>query len=194
MYLHNFAEYQRALSTANALSAASGTSTNNALTTLRNLTDSNTKKYLTGLNSTFSFSSLSGWPAIANAAFCMYSGISARVGAGTTTVDESDYCLDDDVTSSFTSITFNKNIGVSDDGHFILLVTWSGTNATENDITITEFGIVKDLYMFENAQIATSNYSNAELDHFLIARMLLTNPVTIHAGDTETITVKVEMF
>jgi hypothetical protein len=194
MYLHNFAEYQRALSTAKAHISASGTTINNALTTLKNLTDSNTSKYLVGLNSTSSFASLIDWAKMVNAAFCMYDSISARVGAGTTAVDEEDYCLDDDVTSSFSSITFSKNIGVSEEGHLILLVTWSGTNATANDITISEFGIVKDLYMFTNSTITTTNYSGAALEHFLIARMILTNPVTISAGNTGTITVKVEMF
>lgn len=194
MYLHNFAEYQRALSTAKANTGTTGTTINTALTTLKNLTDSNTSKYLVGLNTTSSFSSLQAWAPMVNAAFCMYDNISARVGVGTTAVDEEDYCLDDDVTSSFSSITFSKNIGVSEEGHLVILVTWSGTNATENDITISEFGIVKNLYMFANSTITTTNYSSAAIDHFLIARMLLTNPVTISAGNTGTITVKVEMF
>ena len=195
MFLRNFFEYQRALNT--AVVEASGTSTDAScvLTTLTILGDNlGQYVYLAGVNGSTSFFQNTNWIGIVEKTWNLFKGLSFRIGTGTTAVESDDYCLDTDVTSSFISTTSNVNMGVSEDGHLTLVVTWSGTNNTANDIVVSEFGVVKTLPMFLSATVGTSQLNSVTNKDFLIGRMILPNPVTIGAGNTGTITVKIEMF
>lgn len=116
-----------------------------------------------------------------------------RVGTGTTPVDINDYKLEADCTSSFTTITFNQSVQ-SVSGHMQLVVMWSGTNSSGNDITITEIGIAKDLYL---ASSEWYNYSSLTSSpnpfRTLMVRHILTEPVTIEAGNSGSIIISIDL-
>lgn len=193
MFLRNYAEYQRALGISQPNTATSGQSASLPLTSLKNLTDSTENHYLAGVNGTNNFMAASYWLDALRKAWDVFNFVRMAVGTGTTEADPDDYCLEDDTTSNFTSVSLSKSFGLSEDGHFTLIFSWTGTNATQNDIVVSEAGIVKTLGMFANATISSSA-SGIVNDDFLIARMILPNPVTIGAGNSGTVIIKIEMF
>lgn len=195
MFLRNFAEWERAKAISTIYIGGSGTVANNVLTTFENTAGNlGSSKYLVGVNATYNFFDYDTWGVRVNRAWNLFQNLSCLVGTGTTEVSESDYCLANDVTSSFVTTVSNFNAGVTDDGHFFVVATWNGTNNTANDITLTEIGLVKVFNMYHLANVATSGIGNTGEYNILLARHILEEPVTIGAGNTGTITVKIEMF
>lgn len=193
MFLRNYAEYQRALGISQPNTGTSGNSTTLPLTSLKNLTDTTANHYLAGVNGTSSFMTTSYWVDALRRAYDVFNFVRMAVGTGTTEADPDDYCLEDDKTSSFTSVSFSSSFGLSEDGHFTLIFSWTGTNTTQNDIVISEAGIIKTLGMYVNSTIGSSA-SGITNDDFLIARMILPNPVTIGVGNSGTVIIKIELF
>lgn len=117
---------------------------------------------------------------------------SSVVGSGNTAAEATDYELDADETSNFTSVTDVITFGVDSDGHLTATIQWSGMNNTANDITITEVGLVKTLYNATAASISSASSATAKA--CLIGRFVLTSPVTIAAGDSGTVLYSVTLF
>lgn len=116
----------------------------------------------------------------------------AVVGTGTSNPDASDYALESDTTSSFTGVTSSVNISVSESGRFVITLTWSGTNTSGSDITISEIGAKKLIYYSASSTInCTSTVSSKEC---LMIRHLLTTPITVSAGAGTNITVQIELY
>lgn len=104
--------------------------------------------------------------------------LSARVGTGTTAPTLSDYCLDNDVTSSISSYTVNSNTAYSNN-QLLTTITISGQNNTANPITITEIGITKYIRFNDGSHY----YEN----QVLLVRELLDEPVEVPSGEGFTI-------
>lgn len=121
-----------------------------------------------------------------------YNGV--RVGDGNTPVDIRDYKLDNDRTSSFTNTTLTQNIQ-SVNGHLQLIVTWSGTNSSNESITIREIGLLKSVYLvtsewYNYSSIITSpNPFTA-----MTVRHILDEPVEIASGDSGSVTLTIDLF
>ena len=194
MFLRNYCEWQRAVGISSAYTNESGSTASNVYTSLQNLAGNLTNHYLVGVNGGYSMFSYQPWGDAINRISIFKHSLSVRVGTGTTEVDEEDYCLDTDVTSSFSQIALSVQPSVSADGHQVVTISWTGTNTTSNNITIKEIGLVKSLPMFISNTIATSQLDSVSYENILIARHILEEPVTINAGDSGTITVKIEMF
>lgn len=119
-------------------------------------------------------------------------GLTARVGTGTTSADPNDYCLETDVTSSFSATSTAVSYSTNEAGHFVITILWTGTNNTASDIVITEFGATK--IMGDKTNTSSSAGTNLSLRTVLVARHILTTPVTVHAGEGTTITVQIELY
>lgn len=129
---------------------------------------------------------------IQNSLWTPFQDWSSVVGSGNTAAEATDYELDADETSNFTSVTDVITFGVDSEGHLTATIQWSGMNNTANDITIKEVGLVKTLYNAASASIA--NASDATAKACLIGRFVLTSPVTIAAGDSGTVLYSVTLF
>ena len=195
MFLHNYAEWQRAINISSPfLIGGSGTTANCVLTSLKGLNGDLSNKYLCGVNAPYGMFSYSNWGPAINRALVFADSLSLRVGSGTTDVDPGDYKLDVDETSKFIQTVFNKNIGVSEDGHLTVTITWTGTNNTSSAVTIKEIGLVKILPMFVASTIGQSQIGSIDYQNILIARYILPDPVTINPGDSGTLSARIEMF
>lgn len=84
-----------------------------------------------------------------NQNYVFISGLSVRVGTGTSDVSAMDYCLDNDVSSSMTNLTTNVTIS-SDNSNIIRQFVTSGINSTDSAITLTELLVTKKIYGFIN--------------------------------------------
>lgn len=118
--------------------------------------------------------------------------MSAQVGTGTTAPTADDYCLETDVTSSFTSAVSSVSFTTNAEGHFVITVTWSGTNATSSDIVLTEIGVVKVLG--DKTNTSSTGASGMTMRTVMMARHVLATPVTVAAGQGTTITVQIELY
>ena len=106
-------------------------------------------------------------------------GLSIVLGEGNTAPALTDYCLEDDVTSSL-NLSCVVNTG-SDGGALKTVLTVSGINTTGSEITIKEFGIVKSCVLYSNSYMYQSK-------PFLYARELLRTPKVVGAGEPFTLT------
>ena len=129
---------------------------------------------------------------ILNSLWTPFQDWSSVVGSGNTAAEATDYELDADETSNFTSVTDVITFGVDSEGHLTATIQWSGMNNTANDITIKEVGLVKTLYNAASASISSA--SDATAKACLIGRFILTSPVTIAAGDSGTVLYSVTLF
>ena len=116
----------------------------------------------------------------------------ALVGTGTSNPDASDYSLETDCTSSFTGVSTSVNISVNENGRFIVTLTWSGTNMSGSDITISEIGAKKLIYYSASSTINCT--ATVPSKGCLMIRHLLTTPITVAAGSGTTITVQIELY
>ena len=107
--------------------------------------------------------------------------LDALLGTGTTTPEASDYCLDNDITNNIANLSVTSNTGADEDG-LKTIVTISGTNLTGNEITISEIGITKTIYYFDQ------QWTNVSSSKSLMARELLNNPITVPNGQGFTLT------
>ena len=115
-----------------------------------------------------------------------------RVGIGDEPVAINDYCLDTDVTSSFSNTIYNSCIGLNENHHKVVTVTWTGTNNTNSDITITEVGVGSKFLGINNPQVESSSSGNFFNKEVLIFRHLLEQPVVVPAKCTRTIIIQIE--
>ena len=113
--------------------------------------------------------------------------VSVIVGKGTGTVSASDYNLFDDCTASISNFSYTNQLNATDDG-LSQVFTLGGNNNTENDITITEVGIVKS---YQGAYEISGQDVSAWND-VLFAKILLSTPVTVPAGGSFQLSVKWE--
>lgn len=92
----------------------------------------------------------------------MNSGYNIRLGSGDNELTADDYALTNDVTSSFTNLTYNY---VSDaNNHLRRVISISGQNNTNTDITITEIAYTKNLPYDDATQSCEVMYSIVKLD------------------------------
>lgn len=106
---------------------------------------------------------------------------SFRIGTGTTAVTADDYNLENDVTDSFTQQSYQLSQMVTNDGKFETAFKFSGVNNSGNSITITEVGIRK--YHHQN--------NSGNQFTYLIFRDLLPTPITVEAGQSINLIVKI---
>ena len=99
--------------------------------------------------------------------------ISFVIGTGNTPPEFDDYCLENDITSSISNANFSLATTESEEGARVVYI-YSGTNNAENEITITEIGISKELYE------GTSTISVSGTT--LLVREILGTPITVPAG------------
>lgn len=116
----------------------------------------------------------------------------ALVGTGTTNPTVDDYALEADITSSFANVSTSTNFTIDGDGHFVVTMTWAGTNTSGQDITITEIGARKPLYKNASATVAAGSVTTTA-SQCLMIRHILQTPVTISAGNGGTITIQIRM-
>ena len=127
-----------------------------------------------------------------NALASILSGCSSVVGSSDTEVSPDDYCLANDITSSFANV--QNTVTWSDVGDdFNMIISFTGTNSTDSDITIREVGIKKSVCASANATLDQGSFNNVSTV-LLIGRMVLDTPVVVHAGDTANINVKLKMM
>lgn len=107
--------------------------------------------------------------------------IGARVGKGDGTITATDYALFDDCTDDLSDVTIVTSASPTDGG-YQNIVTVTGSNNTENAITITEIGITKTFFI--------QNDSDEFTNPVMFAKILLFNPVTVVANGTFSITVE----
>lgn len=110
--------------------------------------------------------------------FAIYTYMGAVVGTGTDTPTIEDYCLGNDVTSSFTGFECTQTSSIHD-GVVTNTYVIKGTNATSSTITLTEVGIYKKLWN-ENGE---DRYNSV-----LMIRELLPSPLEVQSGQQFTIT------
>ena len=102
------------------------------------------------------------------------------VGSGATPVQRSDFNLSNDITSSLTSRNQSAVTSIDEEGKFISRYTFSAVNGTGASIVITEMGIYKPFY---------TNFNSDYSSNVLIARYVLSEPITVPNGKGFTLTV-----
>lgn len=103
------------------------------------------------------------------------------LGTGTTDVDPDDYCLDNDVTNSFSGVTTSLTT-TYEQGKLKVIFAFNGTNASGNELTITEVGAI-----LKNSD---DNYNAVD---YLVARQLLDEPIVVPANGVLNKIVTLEM-
>lgn len=98
-----------------------------------------------------------------------------HLGTGDNTLTSDDYCLTNDVTSSFSNMTVTS--GWASNDSYSRIYTVSGTNGTNAAITVTEIGITLKI-------TADSDYNSSEV---MLAIVKLSEPITVASGDTFTV-------
>ena len=104
------------------------------------------------------------------------------MGTGNTEVDADDYCLANDVSSSFSNLTASYNEVVSNDTDGIpnakIVFSIAGVNSSADSITIKEIGLCKNIIFY------TAGNSQQNV---LFVRHILDTPITVAAGDSFTL-------
>lgn len=121
------------------------------------------------------------WPANQTQAltFGLLDGI--VVGSGNAPATLSDYDLDDQITTGLTGAV-TVSTGIDTSGNIYLNFDIVFTNTSNADITIREIGISDVIYCATSA-----GDTSPSSKHALVDRTILETPVTIAAGDNETI-------
>lgn len=102
-------------------------------------------------------------------------GLKVFVGSGTTEPTTNDYALENDVTNSFSNVVTTCNTS-TEESKITTVVTISGTNTTENAITIAEIGVGKDIaYDWNGANLRTQEV--------LFIRHVLDTPKVVESGE-----------
>jgi hypothetical protein len=105
--------------------------------------------------------------------------LSVAVGTGTTAVSKSDYDLDEDATSSFSNVSLSIQT-TFEDGAAKTVFVITGNNQTENPITITEVGIIKEISKYAYSGGRTKQYT-------MFLRQILNEPKTVDPNEGFTI-------
>lgn len=106
------------------------------------------------------------------------SGLGIVVGTGTSDPDITDYALSTDITSSLINTSVSSSTGIDGAGIKTVL-SFTGTNNTGSDITITEYGITKAV-----------NIGNSVTTPVLITHELLSNPLVVPTGSSFVLSVE----
>ena len=104
--------------------------------------------------------------------------LSVRLGTGTSTISSSDYALANDITSSISDLTSNLASVATNKLERIITVT--GTNNTNADITITQVAICKGV---------SNDWSHSNLKIVMFAACNLNSPLTVESGESFAVTV-----
>lgn len=115
----------------------------------------------------------------------LFYGFIAHVGTGETEVTPFDYCLANNVDSSFDQTSTTQTYSTNEAGHFVLKITWTGHNKTNSAVTIKEIGATKWMCMY------SGGYTGS---HIYVARHVLTTPITVDAGASATIIFECEIY
>ncbi len=113
------------------------------------------------------------------------------VGSGDTPVDFDDYILDNDISSSFSDLSFSKSIVVNDDLNCSsCIVNMTGKNNSGSEQTIKEIG----LYMYTGAGRYQEGSGTIAIDmlttYSLMVREVLATPLIVPAGSLFSITLQ----
>lgn len=103
--------------------------------------------------------------------------LSVYLGTGDTPPELTDYCLENDVSSSL-NLSCAVNTG-AENGAIRTVLTVSGTNGTGSEITLKEFAIIKAMH---------TNQSPSTTVPYMIARELLNTPKVVGVGEPFTLT------
>ena len=102
--------------------------------------------------------------------------ISFTLGSGTIAPTKTDYNLENDITSSFSNVTFTKSsVESSDDLAITYVIT--GTNNSANTLTISEIGYLKNIYY----------QASFNTDPVMMAREVLNEPLIVEPNQSFTI-------
>lgn len=179
MILNNYKAFLNFYNTA-AFTYSNSTSGVHTATKMKKLNGENISA-LTGFTASYS-------TAISNLGNAIQSktNLFLRLGTGITAPTAEDYCLESDVTSSLSNISYTRSTQLSDDGMSVTVtLNITGFNNTQSDILVSEYAIVK--------HIATANTVNTSFDTFydetLFSRDVLTQPITLEAGKGFALTV-----
>lgn len=195
MFLHNHWEYMRVHRLGTPFVNTSSSNTQCLLSDIKPLsTQYPSHKYLwTGQRNSYSSISTTNYQNVITTLIRPYVYSEMKVGTGTTPASISDWKLESDCTSSFTAIGFNQSVQEVS-GHMQLVLVWNGTNSSGNDITITEIGLAKDLYLANSEWYNYSSLiSSPNPFRTLMVRHILTEPVTIEAGNTGSIILTIDL-
>ena len=114
--------------------------------------------------------------------YTLHKNLLPRLGTGDTEVNAEDYCLANDVTSSFSNLTATRSEVVSTDTDGIpnakIVFAIAGVNSSADSITIKEIGLYKVITFY------ASGNSNQNI---LFVRHVLDTPITVAAGDSFTL-------
>lgn len=109
----------------------------------------------------------------------MRMGLSVKLGSGTTEVTPNDYYLDTAIADgNFTNLALTASSS-GGSGKIETVFTITGINASNSTLNITEIAIIKNLY-----------YSNGSSNPVMIMRGLLSEPLSVPAGEGFTINYK----
>lgn len=107
------------------------------------------------------------------------SGLGVVIGTGNTTPEFTDYALTTDVTSSFSNLSSSTSNG-ADGASLKTIITFTGTNTSGSDITLTEYGITK----------VVPSGTNGNTTPVLWMHELFLEPIVVPAGSSVTIPIE----
>lgn len=115
--------------------------------------------------------------------WCIRDGLVVTVGTGTTSPTRGDFKLENDVTASFSNYSTTVNVSV-EDGKYVTTISFGGTNSTSSNITLTEFGICKQILV---NYVKDGTYYSPNI---LFVHEIFKTPIVVSAysGFTRTIT------
>ena len=112
--------------------------------------------------------------------------LKAFVGSGTRTPTTDDYCLVDDITSSFNFFSLSYEAECRD-GSCILVATISGANNTGSTLTVSEVGLGKNLCW--GTRVSETSWNTGNFDA-LYVREVLDNPIIVPPARGFTLTLE----
>ena len=105
--------------------------------------------------------------------------LAPAIGAGSNTYVKGDYALKDDITSSFSNLSISLSSNADDS--LSRIITVQGLNNAAESKTISEIGIVKEIYSAPNL---------FPHNPVLLAICQLSAPIVVEAGATFQITIQ----
>lgn len=110
--------------------------------------------------------------------YSLHKNLIPKLGTGNTPVTAEDYCLSNNVTSSFSNLTavLSEVVSVDTDGipNAKIVMSISGVNTSGSSVTIKEVGLSKNMDLLGAHEI-------------LFVRHILDTPITVAAGDSFTL-------
>lgn len=103
-----------------------------------------------------------------------------HIGSGNTAPSESDYCLEQRITSGLTASTPTRTFSAEAGNYAKQDYVFTLTNTSGSPITINEIGFVQKCFATDAIGVNTNSGQNS---YFLFDRTVLNSPVVIPAGD-----------